>query len=347
MISTQVYDRTYGALLGLAMGDALGFPAMYHRTLLLKRGRRSRLWKMSQHADQFQINKFALPYTLSAPEGNLHLCGTDDTEFAVLAAKILSECGSELNLDTLFDGWHKYVVQHEQEIWTSVSERASIINSLKGLKPPATGNDNPHHFDDGAVARAVPIGLKLYGDPDRAAHVAGLMASITNAEDGIYAAQAMAACIALAVAGAEPDEIVAAGMKQIPDESWLGRKVRLAFQLLRQAQSAFAAVPLWNDQIVNGIYNYGNIASETLPIALAIFSETKGRLMEGLQVAAMIPKQADSMPAMVGALAGALHGESAIPETWQASLDELKGVCVPYLRGVSLHDTAKELLNMN
>lgn len=343
MNTEQLQDKAYGALYGLAMGDSIGFPAMYHRTLLLNWGR-SLLWDFSKQADEQHINKFSLPFTLSQEEKNLYLCGTDDTEFAAVTALILSECEHEPTLDSLFSGWQKYVVNSPEPIWSGVAERASVENAKKGLEPPSTGNDNPHHFDDGAISRAVPIGIKYYGQPERAAEVAGLVASITNAEDGIYAAQAMAASVSVAMISNSPDDIVNVGMEYIPQDSWLGRKVKQAMEILEESGSGFAAIPMWNSHIVNSIYNYGNIAAETLALAYSIFSSTEGRLLEGVQLASLVPKQADSMPAMVGALAGAMQGERQIPSTWKQALSVMKGVCIPQMKGISLEQVVKWLI---
>ncbi|MGY4924470.1 hypothetical protein [Streptomyces sp. 900105755] len=71
----------------------------------------------------------------------------------------------------------------------------SIVDTLAGLVPPATGNVNPASFDDGAVARAVP--------------------------DGVWAAAAMAASIAAALAGAGAAEAVRIGADRIPPNTWL------------------------------------------------------------------------------------------------------------------------------
>ncbi len=339
------FDQCYGALLGLAMGDALGWPAMYHRTLLTRRPkRRQRLWQFSAEADGHQVNKMALPFTLSQPEALLHLCPTDDTEFAAISALILEACGDDVSPERLFAGWEREIIAHGDTVWSGIGERASIENARKGLRPPRTGSDNPHHFDDGAVARAVPIGLRYADDSDRAIEVAGWMASITNDADGVWAAQAMAASIAAAVQGQSPSEIVAVGQRQLPPESWAARKVTQALSLLDQAGSGFAAIPLWNNTIVNSIYSFGNVAPETLAVAYAIFLSADGQLQTGLQLAAMVPKQADSMPAMVGALCGAYQGLAAIPETWQHSLDTLKGVCIPHLEGRTLHEIAEILV---
>ena len=341
------FGKVYGALLGLAMGDALGFPALYHRTLLTGRPRRrQRLWEFSAQADQYRVNKTTLPFTLSQPEELLHLCGTDDTEFAAVTALILEECGEDVSQESLFAGWKRHIVDPDAQgeaIWSGVGERASIENAKKGLLPPQTGGDNPHHFDDGAIARAVPIGLRYADTPERAVEVAGRIASITNAADGVWAAQAMAASIAAAVQDAPATEIVAAGIRHLPPDSWTARKVDQALHLLEHVGSGFAAVPLWNNQVVNGIYSYGNIAPETLAVAYAIVVSVAGQLPQGLQLAALIPKQADSMPAMVGALCGAKQGDSVVPVEWRDTLDTLKGACIPHLNGLSLQQIAARL----
>jgi len=77
-----------------------------------------------------------------------------------------------------------------------------------------------------------------------------------------------------------------------------------------------------------------NIAAGTLPIAYAIFRST-GNLSEA-RPAAIFPKHADTMPAMVGALAGARYGVSAVPQQWRNTLDPVRGICVPTTSGISL-----------
>ncbi|WP_226618685.1 ADP-ribosylglycohydrolase family protein [Cytobacillus firmus] len=341
------YDKIYGSLLGMAMGDSAGFAAMYHRALVLPPKRRNRLWSFSQITDRHRINKISLPFTHAMSEEILDFCGTDDTEFSIVAAQIILDCGNEITEEKLLHGWMQYIVKTEQEIWSGVSERASIENIKKGILPPAAGNDNPHHYDDGSVSRAVPIGLIYRNKPEKAAGTAKKMASITNAEDGVYAAQAMAASIAVALSGASPQEIVKEGLKYVPENTWIRRKIEIALNVLEETKGdGFAAIPLWQKRVVNAVYNYANIAPETLAVAYAIFLSTEGDLQKGIQLASLLPKQSDSMPAMVGALSGALQGANAVPETWKEALDEIKGICIPSLQGTRLKDIAAKLASL-
>jgi ADP-ribosylglycohydrolase len=335
-------DRAIGAMLGLAMGDAVGFPAMYHRTIR-DPWKRSILWDFAAQADAQRITKFPLPFTLGAPDAQ-QLGGTDDTEFAALSAVMLLECGDDPTIDDLFGQWRMHVVDHADEVWTGISERSSIVNAGLGLTPPTTGNDNPHHFDDGAVPRAVPVGIRWCDDPSRASEVAARLACITNAEDGVEAPRAMAAATAVAVSGGDVTDILEAGRAQITPDSWLGRNTEKAFAVLDEAGDGFAALPAWHDTVVNGSYTSGNVAAETLPLAFAILRATDGRLTDALGLAGMLPKVADSMPAMVGALAGAIGGAQRIPASWQHRLDTVRGLCLPFLAGRSLTALSLDLV---
>ena len=345
-------DRARGALLGLAIGDAAGMPALYHRGTRLG-GPRTWLWQFSAEADTQHVLRFPLPFTLGRPEP-LELSGTDDTEFAAAAALILLESGDEPTSEALFAGWRTHVVDRTEEVWTGIAERSSIVNTRAGLTPPATGNDNPAHFDDGAVARAVPVGLRYAGDPDRAAEVATRLAEITHAEDGVWAAAAMAAAIATAAttssAGSRTDateEAVRAGTARIPRDTWLSRQMTNALDLAASAATPLDLVADLNDRVANASYAFGTVAPETLASAFAIVAATGGDPTVALPLAGMIAKQSDSMPAMVGALTGAVHGAEALPKRWRDKLDVLRGHCLPHLAGASLTAIADDLVTAN
>jgi ADP-ribosylglycohydrolase len=335
-------DRARGALLGLAIGDAAGLPALYHRSTRLG-GPRTWLWHFSAEADTQHVLRFPLPFTLGRPEP-LELAGTDDTEFAAAAALILLEAGDDPTSEALFAGWRRHVVDRSEVVWTGIAERSSIANARAGLTPPATGNDNPAHFDDGAVARAVPVGLRYAGRPDKAAEVATQLAEITHAEDGVWAAAAMAAAIATASAGTDPAEAVRAGAARIPMDSWLSRQMTNALELATAAATPLDLVADLNDQVANASYSFGTIAPETLASAFAIVLATGGNPTVALPLAGMIAKQSDSMPAMVGALTGALSGADALPQRWRDKLDLLRGHCLPHLAGTSLTAIADDLV---
>jgi ADP-ribosylglycohydrolase len=227
-----------------------------------------------------------------------------------------------------------------------VPSRSRLAEALarRGLRPPHTGNDNPAHYYDGAVARAVPVGIHLAGEPDLAAEVARNLAEITHAADGVWAAEAMAATIAAAVAGAGPREAVDVGRRLIPEDSWLFRQVTRALDLLRGKPTAFDLAAELSDTVANASYSFGTVAPETLASGYALALAADGDPQLAIPAAATIAKQADSVPAQVGAITGALSGADRLPAAWARRVETLRGVCIPALEGIRLSDLADTLL---
>lgn len=346
----DLMDRAHGALVGLAAGDASGFPAAYHR-LTPSPVRRRLLWSQAVELDEHHINKFPLPFSHSAPLSQAMFSATDDTEQAALGAAVLHRALQTTAPDgpttaELFAAWQQIVLPQKDEYWGSIADRSAILNTLEGLTAPATGSDNPHFYDDSAVARTVPVGIAYHGQPTQAAAVARRLASITNDGVGIDAAAAIAAAIAVTTGGEHIGDAIETARAEITVDSWLGRKYELAESILADAGSLFAAVPRWNNEVANLEYNFGNIAAETVPLALLIAREAQ-TFAEAISLANLIPKQADTMPAMVGALIGSAHGLNAIPVTWRERLEQLHGYSVPSTAGVRLHDLAQQLLHLN
>ncbi len=342
------FERTYGALLGLAYGDAIGFPAMFHRfqDRAIPRRRHDFLWRTNQELDAQGIVTLTLPFTHRIPAHILEPCPTDDTEFALLTLQGLVRGPLEPTAESLLFPWLEWVLPAADDVRSSFSERAAIENLACGERPPVTGNDNPLHYADSAVPRAVPIGLFCAGDPARAAVLAAQDAQITQAEDGIYAAQAMACAIAVLAGGGTLDQAMAAARSNFPKDSWIAHGDQIAQECLAEAETPEDLALLLATRLINTVYSYGNAAPETLPAALVLVEACSGKLLRGCAAANMIPKSADSLPAMVGALCGVLHGPSATPRAWHAALATTRGLCLPFLAGVQLKTAAQQLADL-
>ncbi len=338
------FENCYGALLGLAYGDAISFPALFHRTHQFVEKRREFLWRTNRDSARERIIRLTLPFThRNAPE-MLEPFPTDDTEYAVFTAQTIMG-GQHLTADTFATAWRDRVVPMADRMLTGFSERAALDNFKRGLEPPATGNDNPQHYDDSAVARAVQIGLLCTGNPERAAQIAQLDAQVTNAEDGIYAARAMAAAIALLAAGESRHDALTRARAEFPADSWIAHGDQIARECLSDAGSPQDLLLALTKRVINTVYSYGNAAPETLPAAFVIVEMCGGKLNEAVLLANAIPKAADSLPAIVGALCGAVQGAAVIGEAWRTQLNTCRGLCLPFVAGVRLDDLARGLSN--
>ncbi|MGV9991632.1 ADP-ribosylglycohydrolase family protein [Streptomyces sp. NPDC003374] len=379
--------RIEGLLLGLAAGDAAGWPAARHRAARMPEWTRRLTRELDTFAEQNATTTLPVPIALNQPPEPLRLGPSDDAEWAAFAAEavllagddgLLGDLDRERRMRAAIDlSWNALAsevaaaAERAPEIESAVlplrariSVRAGLGNLATGLRPPATGHDNPHYFDDAACVRACALAVAHPGDPRRAARLAEFDARYTQDGDGVHGARAMAAAIALALDGADVRECAGAALAELPEETEIGRNARHALALAGAAsgggdgadgehgsaaggrggrgggEGAFALVPLLEHRIVDHVYSYGVAAAETVPVALALATAADGRIAEALPAAACLSRVADSAPALTGALTGALGGGEAVPASWREACRTLSGCVLPRLTGTDLVELA-------
>ncbi|MFF7390372.1 ADP-ribosylglycohydrolase family protein [Streptomyces scabiei] len=360
--------RVEGLLLGLAAGDAAGWPAARHRAARMPEWTRRLTRELDTFAEQNATTTLPVPIALNQPPEPLRLGPSDDAEWAAFAAEALLRAGDaaalgDLSLErrtraSIDLSWNAVAseiaaaAERAPEVESAVlplrariSVRAGLGNLATGLRPPATGHDNPHYFDDAACVRACVLAVAHPGDPRGAADLAEFDARYTQDGDGVHGARAMAAALALALTGADVDDCAAAALAELPAGTEIGRNARHALDLAHRhrKEGTFALVPLLEHQIVDHVYSYGIAAAETVPVALALATAARGRIAEAVPAAACLSRVADSAPALAGALTGALGGASAIPDTWRDACRTLSGCALPRLTGTDLVHLAELL----
>ncbi|MFJ5078799.1 ADP-ribosylglycohydrolase family protein [Streptomyces sp. NPDC088553] len=355
-------DAVEGLLLGLAAGDAAGWPAARHRAARMPEWTRRLTRELDTFAEQNATTTLPVPIALNQPPEPLRLGPSDDAEWAVFAAEaILTASGpvftglpEERRLRAAVDlAWNALAGQvaaaaeRAPEVESAVlplrariSVRAGLGNLATGLRPPATGHDNPHFFDDAACVRAVVLAVVHPGNPRAAAELAEFDARYTQDGDGVHGARAMAAAVAAALGGATVDEAVEAALAELPPVTEIGRNARYAVKLAQTAASAFELVPLLEHQIVDHVYSYGIAAAETVPVALALATAARGEMTAAVPAAVCLSRVADSAPALAGALTGALGGGRSVPATWREACRTLAGCALPRLAGTDLVELA-------
>ncbi|MFD4552209.1 ADP-ribosylglycohydrolase family protein [Streptomyces sp. NPDC058466] len=351
--------RIEGLLLGLAAGDAAGWPAARHRAARMPEWTRRLTRELDTFAEQNATTTLPVPIALNQPPEPLRLGPSDDAEWAAFAAEAVLRAGEGAALGDLSRerrmrasidlSWNAIAsevaaaAERAPEVESAllplrarISVRAGLGNLATGLRPPATGHDNPHYFDDAACVRACVLAVAHPGDPRLAAELAEFDARYTQDGDGVHGARAMAAALALALAGADVDACVEAALAELPESTEIGRNTRHALRLARAGEGTFALVPLLEHQIVDHVYSYGIAAAETVPVALALATAARGRIAEAVPAAACLSRVADSAPALAGALTGALGGGDAIPAAWRDACRTLSGCALPRLTGTDL-----------
>lgn len=314
---SQLTDRAIGCMLGLAVGDAIGD-----------------LGRSDSHRQRYGIITNLYDGAKS----------TDDTEFAVLTAQTLLDCRGHLTLEHLLTSWRKYILgQGGMGARGGKPLYGAVANLERGLLPPYSGLDNVQNDDDGAAMRIAPIGIICAGNPERAAQMAEVEACISHARDGVWGAQAVAASIALAMAGESVETICAGGQRYIPTDSWLGRTMARAMRICDQHRTIEGAWEALHTELWTPTHS---AVAEALPQTYALFRLTGGDFRKGMFWAANFGRDADTISALVGALSGAIHGESVIPPEWREKVRRPAGVCLKFAAAVDIRELAMKLIGL-
>lgn len=301
-------------MIGLAIGDAMGD-----------------IGRSQDHRARYGIVTNLYPEAKS----------TDDTEFGVLTARALLDTGGELTPATTAEAWRRYVLDRG-----GAKKRAgrplygALSNLLRGIEPPLSGMHNVMNIDDGAAMRASPHGIYMAGEPARAAALAAADASVSHYADGVMAAQAIAASVAVAIADGHPAEIVAAGRGYMAPGSWLAAAMDRAMEICDaepDIEKAYEAlhVELWNPEHAS--------SPEAIPQVYAIFRLTGGDPRRGLLWSANFGRDADTISGLVCSLCGALHGLGAFRPEWVEAVRKPSGVCLEFAAEYDMVELAKSL----
>jgi ADP-ribosylglycohydrolase len=311
---------------GLSVADGLAWQNLYRRSRLLAPWTRRKRREVEAEHEAYGILDEALPFALNQPTEPFLGAPGAHTEWLCFQLEVLRAGQGRYDREVAVDAWHD-LGRRRDDVRLTVGQHAAVNNLGAGLAPPVSGHDNPHYFDDAAVFRAVA--LLLVPDGDVAIHVRR-DAEISNAHDGIWAAEASVATLAAALDGSDARTAISRGQQTIPGGSWLALEVRTALASAGDAPSLFGLIDMLGDRAVNHAYDYGNSAPETLAIAWAIVHHTGGALEPSLLAALALPKSAASVAPMVGALCGALGttGGSGLHDP-----GPLRGVALPQFAG--------------
>ncbi len=142
----------------------------------------------------------------------------DDTNYVVLAQKIVEECGKRFDSEDIANAWMKY-----QSVYSYfTAERIAYVNFINCIQPPASAvYKNVCREWIGAQIRGDYFGYINPGKPEDAAKMAFKDACISHVKNGIYGEMFAAAMIACAAVTDSIEDIILGGLAQIPSTSRL------------------------------------------------------------------------------------------------------------------------------
>ena len=269
-------DRAAGALLGLAVGDAIG------ATL------------------EFKPRDSYRPLTGLVGGGVFDLQPgqwTDDTAMALALAESLLVSGGLDEADLLgrFDDWYRNGLYSctGSCFGIGVTTRQALENwEISGNI--RAGSTNPQSAGNGSLMRLAPVAMFFASDRTRLGDAAARQSRTTHG-----AAEAVDACVAYA-------EILADALEGMDK----GEVLRPRHETYAGAIGAIVAGS-WNGKARHEIRSSGYVA-HALEAALWSVGGT-ATFLDAVLVAANLGEDADTTAAITGQLAGALYGASAIP----------------------------------
>ncbi|WP_405568807.1 MULTISPECIES: ADP-ribosylglycohydrolase family protein [Streptomyces] len=305
-------ERARGALLGLAVGDALGAPAENMRPSEIR-------------ARWGRIEGFV----------NDDPAGTDDTEYAIFSGLLLARHGSALTVTHVETAWHHWIADLDEGPFRGAgfSERGTLENLRRGLAAPISAQHR-HAWSDGLAMRAAPFGVFAAGLPAEAARLVAIDGSVSHDGEGIYGGQAVAAGVAAAMTGAGPAGVIGAALSVIPMDSWTARSLRRAVVTAQRSQGdPLATERAVRSAVVIGGYPWTDLAPEAVGLAFGAFAAARGDFRTSVLTAVNMGRDADTTAAVAGALAGAVSGAAAIPAAWASAIGPVRGSCLPSMKG--------------
>jgi ADP-ribosylglycohydrolase len=164
--------------------------------------------------------------------------------------------------------------------------------------------------------RAAPCGLVHPGDPDAAVKLAWLTSRPTHATQvACAAAGAIAAGVAVALRPGVGAEDVAEACARVA-AGHLNLRIELALAAARAAHDVDDAL-----ERIEVAVGTSMLAAESVPAAVGVFAAAGGDPIEAVRAGARIGGDTDTIAAMAGALAGALHGRAGLEPTDRELLD--------------------------
>lgn len=327
-----MFDRAYGALIGGAIGDAMGMPASF-----LTRRQITDTYGYIQ--DFLDPEKEVQSFHGKLEAGQI----TDDTMESVIIGQVLIQCGgfSEAAFNSAMKQW-----AIEQKMLESTvigpSTRRYLTALVEGTDPKLTAGQG---MTNGSAMRAAPIGIFYHNDLSKCIEAAAASSLPSHGSQcAVAAACAVAAGVSMGVhGGCTPRDVLRAAADAAAYGEKIGaevtapsvsRRLKLVETIVDQARGADISSVL--DELV-AIFGASMMSYESVAIAFGAFYATGGHGSSGILAAINAGDDADTNGSICGNLCGAYSGAGAFPALWRDRVETSSGL--------DFKETARKLLS--
>ncbi|MEV5103574.1 ADP-ribosylglycohydrolase family protein [Streptomyces massasporeus] len=332
-------ERITGALVGAAVGDALGGPVEGYspEQILERHGGRVHGIVGPWHGDDWRTARPLAPYH----KGDGHV--TDDTLMTHALVRVYARVRDHLDAYAIADHLVPDLMTEPRWIPELESEALPLQRIFLAEKWLVTrihyGHADPREAGTGNIVNCgaamymAPVGLVNAADP-RAAYAEALdIAGAHQSSYGREAAGVLAAAVAAACTpGATPDSVVSAclalakdgtraAIERVCQEAARHTDAESALRPLREAVAPYDTVgPDYRAPSLGARRPSRLHAIEELPVALGMLLVARGDYRHAVLGAVNYGRDCDSIATMAGAVAGALG--SPVPEDWAKTVAE-------------------------
>lgn len=312
-------DSALGALYGLAIGDALGMP-----TQLMSREAIAKRYGMLR---DFEPAGPDHPLAAGMPAASI----TDDTEQALLVARLLIEGGGHID-GRVFAGelvrWEDGMRARGSLDLLGPSTKRAVEAVIDGEPLEESGR---YGTTNGAAMRVTPVGIAVPSTDvtalvDRVEEVSRVS---HNTGVAIAGASAVAAAVSAAIDGANFSDAVdcaveaariGAGRGYWVAAADLAARIRLALDVADRSDVDASLVRIYE------VVGTSLASQESVAAAFGILSLYPDDPWQACLAAASLGGDTDTVGAMVGAMGGALAGVDGFPEDARRRVSEVNSL---------------------
>lgn len=308
----KLIERFEGALLGLAVGDALGSTLEFQRPGTF---------------DPIDDMMGGGPFGLAPGEW------TDDTSMALCLAESLIECRKFDPIDQL----RKYLLWYRTGYLSSTGMcfdiGATVRHALREFEmtgEPYCGSTDKYTAGNGSLMRLAPVPMFFVRSPVDAIEKSGESSRTTHqASTAVDACRYLGALIVGALLGARRSVLLSEFYSPVPGY-WEEHAMVEPIESIASGS--------YKDKLPPEIRGTGYVV-DSLEAALWAFYHGRS-FREGMLLAVNLGNDADTTGAVYGQLAGAHYGIGAIPEEWSSRVTHLEMIldCARRLMPADLQD---------
>lgn len=317
------FSRAYGALAGLALGDALGMPtqAMSPQQIQTVYG----------HVTGLVDGDKTQPYAPGMAAGSV----TDDTEQALLIASLLLKGhGSGLNLDAsefshALLAWEDSMIERGSLDLLGPSTKAALERVRAGENPLRVGGEGT---TNGAAMRVTPIGIAA-STSDRQLFADAVWSScqVTHAtRQGFQSAALVAAAVSLGIDAGAADVTdllwkAVAFVRSLPERGAWSPEPDVVAATHRALK--LAAQPASSLEWLAGQIGTAVASAQAIPMAFALLARDPSP--RALLQAANLGGDTDTIGAIAGAILGASLGVEVFDAYGLAQVEQVSQLDLP------------------